>query len=335
MKEILKLIADPEYRTFLEGQNLSALTYSQILRRAQIPLKEKLPLMLELFARKNTTDPKEIEQLARDLNELERAIKGMDSEDMAVCYELTQYWLQDYTAENLPNRYYQHFLFYDCQHITDLFHTLDQAIGRIRCTRGKSPRAAIIRRDEYGKPMIYYAATQHGVVWGYSSTMEVWDDCSIYIPPLIPPLHLPHPYKPGDIITVDMEPFRPRQHYLILNIKHEKHNGSPLTNMLYLNEKGHIAHDVLEQLNEECDLLTPFLRLARCTETLTGKEAFLSEMAESIRKAPELAQLYRKSHICAENDPAAAARKIAEDYFREHLDMEKRGGMECSAAFSG
>ncbi len=323
MEQILELITDEEYRAFLREQPLSALTYSQILRRARIPLQEKVPLMQELFAAADTSDVKEIAQLARELHELEDAVKQMEEDNPAACYELNHYWLQDYTPNRPYNRYYQHFTFYDCQVASELFHTIKQAkhalVGFHLFSEDVPPHAGIIKRKAPYKSELYYAISDRGIIWGYSRWRHIWDDDNILVPSPIPSLELSHPYQPGDIVTIDMQPFLPLRHFLILKIEKGRRKQF-WTRGYYLDNSGSLCYDILETIAEDCDLLTPYLHLGRCKE-LPDSEKLLEEMAGYIRKAPALASIFEEARLGREENPSAAMQKIAERYFEEHPNV--------------
>ncbi len=319
MQKILELIRDPEYRTFLEGQNLSVLQYDGILLRARIPLEKKLPLMRRLFAAAD--DPKVIPYLAEHLRQMEEAVDVISNEDKWSCYEVTKFYLQNYTSTRESGRYYHSFAFDDCQTGSELVQTMKMASHCVRkqsffLKKDKCSCVGIVRPIHI-KQYLFYILSGDGTVWGCTDTMDVWNNHYSKSPPDYEKLELPHPYQVGDIVTIDMTPYCPLQHFLILGTESDK------TELLFLNVDGEAEWCTLEYLNEDCDLLTPYLTLSRCTEKLTGKEAFLSEMSDSIRKAPELAALYLSARLPSEKDPAAKAREIAEAYFREHPQQEK------------
>lgn len=321
MQKILELIRDPEYRTFLESQDLSALQYDGILLRARIPLEDKLPLMRRLFAAAD--DPKVIPYLAEHLRQMEEAVDVISNEDKWSCYEVTKFYLQNYTSTRESGRYYHSFAFDDCQTGSELVQTMKMASHCVRkqsffLKKDKCPCVGIVHPIHI-KQYLFYILSGDGTVWGCTDTMDVWNNHLSKSPPDYEKLELPHPYQVGDIVTVDMQPFFPLQHFLILGCK----DHGLKTEGLLLDEEGFLSRRSLARLNEDCDLLTPYLTLSRCTEKLTGKEAFLSEMADSIRKAPELAALYLSARLPSEKDPAAKAREIAEAYFRKHPQQEK------------
>ena len=292
VKEALRFIESEEMREYWQTDeaNLDIGDWCHIIAQSRVPLIEKAEVLRQISERYPADENEELYIPAEMARRAEFALAETKNTPQGSIFIMTEYWI-DYDIE----WNYDEFLGdYDKESSTP-FATFERAIKHIEneaaecnepivdydccCWRNIS-RWDLNDNGELIESMTWFL-TESGVIFGFDLTDEIENNFSLGYHELT----LSVPFKPGDIVTVDMRPAVDVVHVVVTWCNSHNYNDCCSPGCMYVNKKGYVGISALKHLHFSYRFpnFSPLLRLSLFTEELPEHEAPLKIVSEQLK----------------------------------------------------
>jgi len=302
IEEALKFIESDEMREYLQRDDVDVALWqwAMLVAQSRASLSDKASALQKITENPKYFDKKEeLRAVDWKLKKVLSAIEETTNVSPGSVFSLTKYWIDDEVVWINDGRKF--FGNYYKKEKSLLFTTFERALHFISMdnfyTYGicgneipddTSTWYEITRWDRLddGENMsdrITWLLGHSGIIWGFDKVYDrwTWSDDGFNIG-LGGGIELPTPFKPGDIVVVDMRPFTDSFHAVILWTDDVDNKHSPIC--MFINRAGNVEVGAINYLSPHPPCFSPLLRAKRYNGKLFGREIPLKFISECLKK---------------------------------------------------